>query len=122
MGECESTHMFASRNGESRPTSTYAMTLPFHPWNEVEICSTLACAKKRKEKKGEPGWSDHSFEQLRKEKEKNQMCVYAYLDVAIMWHLDVTVSGEVCVHVLCFTAYAWTQVRSIYGVCVRVVG
>jgi len=30
MGECEST-MFASRNGESRPTSTYAMTSPLHP-------------------------------------------------------------------------------------------
>lgn len=47
MGECESTHMFASRNGESRLTSTYAMTLPFHPWNEVEFCSTLACEKKK---------------------------------------------------------------------------
>lgn len=34
-------------------------------------------------------------------KKKNQMCVYAYLDVAINVHLDVTVSGEVCVDVLC---------------------
>lgn len=48
MGECESTHMFASQNGESRLTSTYAMTLPFHPRNEVEYCSTLACEKKRR--------------------------------------------------------------------------
>lgn len=38
MVECESTHMFASQNGESRLTSTYAMTLPFHPWNEGECC------------------------------------------------------------------------------------
>lgn len=58
MGECESTHMFASRNGESRLTCTYAMTLPFHPWNEVEYCSTFAC-----EKKGRGSWvgSDHSI-------------------------------------------------------------
>lgn len=42
VGECESTHMFASQNGESRLTSTYAMTSPFHPWNEVERCCMLA--------------------------------------------------------------------------------
>ena len=45
MGECESAHMFASRNGESRLTCTYAMTLPFHPRNEVEYCSMLACER-----------------------------------------------------------------------------
>lgn len=42
MDEYESAHMFASRNGESRLTHTYAMTLPFHPWNEVKFVSTLA--------------------------------------------------------------------------------
>lgn len=57
MGECESTHVFASQNGESKLTSTYAMTLPFHPWNEVEHCSMLACEKKKEEV---AGWSDHS--------------------------------------------------------------
>lgn len=51
MGECESTHMLASRNGESRLTSAYATTLPFHPRNEVEYCSTLACEKEKKKKK-----------------------------------------------------------------------
>lgn len=47
MGEFESAHMFASPNGESRLTSTYAMTLSFHPWNEVEYCSMLACGGKK---------------------------------------------------------------------------
>lgn len=46
MDEYESAHMFASRNGESRQTRTFAMTLPFHPWNEVKFGSTLAWEKK----------------------------------------------------------------------------
>lgn len=75
MGERECTYMFAPQNGESRLTSTYAVTLPFHPWNEVEYCFMLACEKKRR-----GSWVERSFHCVAK---KNLMCVYAYLDVAI---------------------------------------
>lgn len=52
IGECEPSHMFASENCESRLTSTYAMTLSFHPWNTHLM---LACEEKtilKKEKDG----------------------------------------------------------------------
>lgn len=44
IGECDSFHMFASQNSESRLTFTYAMTLSFHPWNEVGYFPLFACA------------------------------------------------------------------------------
>lgn len=59
IGHCESTHMFASQNGESRLTSTYAMTLSFHLWNEAAYCPMLACEGKKK-KRWVASWCDLS--------------------------------------------------------------
>lgn len=45
--------MFASENGESRLTSTYAMTLSFHPRNKVEYspCACMGGENNEKRKK-----------------------------------------------------------------------
>lgn len=53
IGECDSTHMFASQNGESRLTSAYAVTLSFHPWNKVEYCPKPVCEESKNKMKEE---------------------------------------------------------------------
>lgn len=93
MYKWSSTDMFASRNGEARPTSTYTMTLPFHSWNEVEFSATLACEEKK-------NWLNRMEGQFywvcKFKKKKSNVCGHiswcGYIDV----HLDMAVSYEVC--------------------------